>query len=73
MTTTTAIPVKNGSAFQHISGSRKIANSIATAVVWGGAMIIAMIPLVWVLWELIARGSGVIFSLSGGRRPSAAS
>lgn len=61
MTTTTAIPVKNGSAFQHISGSRKIANSIATAVVWG-AMIIAMIPLVWVLWELIARGSGVIFS-----------
>ncbi|HJG43686.1 phosphate ABC transporter permease PstA [Corynebacterium phoceense] len=61
MTTTTAIPVKNGSAFQHISGSRKIANSIATAVVWG-AMIIAMIPLVWVLWELIARGSGVILS-----------
>ncbi|MCQ9335128.1 phosphate ABC transporter permease PstA [Corynebacterium phoceense] len=61
MTTTTAIPLKNGSAFQHISGSRKIANSIATAVVWG-AMIIAMIPLVWVLWELIARGSGVILS-----------
>lgn len=61
MTTTTATPLQNGSAFQHISGSRKIANSIATAVVWG-AMIIAMIPLVWVLWELIARGSGVIFS-----------
>lgn len=61
MTTTTATPLQNGSAFQHISGSRKIANSIATAVVWG-AMIIAMIPLVWVLWELIARGSGAILS-----------
>ena len=61
MTTTTATPLQNGSAFQHISGSRKIANSIATAIVWG-AMIIAMIPLVWVLWELIARGSGAIFN-----------
>ena len=61
-TTTNNKPASAGGAtFLEISGSRKAANSIATVVVWG-AMALAMVPLIWVLWELIARGSGVIFS-----------
>ena len=61
-TTTNAKPASQGGAtFLDISGSRKMTNNIATAVVWG-AMILAMVPLVWVLWELIARGSGVILN-----------
>ena len=61
-TTTNAKPASQGGAtFLDISGSRKMTNNIATVVVWG-AMILAMVPLVWVLWELIARGSGVILN-----------
>ncbi|OFR38086.1 phosphate ABC transporter permease PstA [Corynebacterium sp. HMSC077D03] len=55
------LPQNSGSAFLDISGGRKTANNIATFVVWA-TMIIAMIPLVWVLWELFARGAGAIFN-----------
>ena len=60
-TTTNAKPASAGATFLDISASRKATNTIATVVVWV-AMIIAMIPLVWVLWELFARGSGIIFN-----------
>ena len=60
-TTTNAKPASAGATFLDISSSRKATNTIATVVVWA-AMILAMVPLVWVLWELFARGSGVIFN-----------
>ncbi|AGF73358.1 phosphate ABC transporter permease PstA [Corynebacterium halotolerans] len=47
------------SAFSHISGRRKTTDSIATVLVYL-TMAIAMIPLVWVLWEVISRGLGPI-------------
>lgn len=50
------------SAFIDISGSRKATNSIATVVVYA-AMIIALIPLVWVLWSVIARGLDTVLSV----------
>lgn len=45
--------------FLDISSSRKFKNNLATVIVWV-AMILAMVPLVWVLWDLIARGAGVV-------------
>lgn len=67
------------SAFTHISGSRKSANNVATVIVYL-AMGIALIPLIWVLWEVISRGiqpiltaewwtssqGGVLYHLPGG-------
>ncbi|MEO5304764.1 phosphate ABC transporter permease PstA [Corynebacterium sp. c25Ua_47] len=64
MTTTTtsnAVPASSGPTFLDISSSRKTTNNIATALVWA-TMIIAMIPLLWVLFELIVRGSGAVLS-----------
>lgn len=49
------------SAFSHISGRRKTTNSIATVLVYL-TMAIAMIPLVWVLWEVISRGLGPVLT-----------
>lgn len=45
--------------FQKVSTSRQIKNGIATALVWG-AFLIAIIPLVWVLYTVIQRGFPVI-------------
>lgn len=47
------------SAFTHISGSRKAANGFATVIVYL-AMAIALIPLIWVLAEVLIRGIGPI-------------
>ncbi|MDO5032459.1 phosphate ABC transporter permease PstA [Corynebacterium sp.] len=58
-TKTDAMPASSGPTFLDISAGRKLTNNIATVIVWA-MMILAMIPLVWVLWELIARGSGAI-------------
>ena len=60
-TTANAKPASAGATFLDISASRKATNTIATVLVWA-AMILAMVPLVWVLWELFARGSGIIFN-----------
>lgn len=62
MTTTTSPqnPSLGGaSAFSGISSSRKTTNTIATIVVWF-TMLLAFIPLVWVLWEVLFRGIGII-------------
>ena len=48
-------------AFTHISQSRKTTNTVATVLVYA-TMLIALIPLVWVLWTVIARGIGPILS-----------
>ncbi|GLY48596.1 phosphate ABC transporter permease PstA [Lentzea sp. NBRC 102530] len=45
--------------FQAVSVSRRIKNGIATGLVWG-AFLIAVIPLVWVLYTVIQRGFPVI-------------
>lgn len=55
------LPQNSGSVFLDISAGRKTANSVATIIVWA-TMILAMIPLVWVLWELFTRGAGAILN-----------
>ncbi|MFD4672190.1 phosphate ABC transporter permease PstA [Lentzea sp. NPDC058450] len=45
--------------FQKVSTSRQIKNGLATALVWG-AFLIAIIPLVWVLYTVVQRGFPVI-------------
>ncbi|WJY90418.1 phosphate ABC transporter permease PstA [Corynebacterium confusum] len=49
-------------AFTDISGKRKFANSAATVLIYL-SMIVALIPLVWVLWELIVKGLPVTLNL----------
>ncbi|MFJ8960532.1 phosphate ABC transporter permease PstA [Lentzea sp. NPDC102401] len=45
--------------FQSVSVARRIKNGLATGLVWG-AFLIAVIPLVWVLYTVIQRGFPVI-------------
>lgn len=59
----TAPLTSTGKGFSDISGSRKAVNNIATVLVWA-AMLIALIPLVWVLWTVISNGLGRILTLS---------
>ncbi|WP_026196300.1 phosphate ABC transporter permease PstA [Corynebacterium lubricantis] len=51
----------SGPTFLDISPRRKATNTFASAMMWG-AMIIALIPLGWVLWTVVANGAGVVFS-----------
>ncbi|WP_151530226.1 MULTISPECIES: phosphate ABC transporter permease PstA [Corynebacterium] len=51
--------IQTSSSFQHISSSRRTKNSIATVVIYS-AMVLAMVPLVWVLWEVVSRGIGAV-------------
>lgn len=55
------LPQNSGSVFLDISAGRKTANNVATIIVWA-TMILATIPLVWVLWELFSRGAGAILT-----------
>ena len=55
------LPQNSGSVFLDISAGLKTANNVATIIVWA-TMILAMIPLVWVLWELFTRGAGAILN-----------
>lgn len=65
MTTAVSQPTPTGSAeiFTHISGRRKFVNNFAGVVMWA-AMIIALIPLIWVLWTVLSRGLGPILDVS---------
>ena len=45
-----------------LSQKRRTADTIATISVWL-AVVIALIPLVWVLWEVISRGLPTIFDI----------
>jgi phosphate transport system permease protein len=40
--------------------SREIKNVIATVVMWA-AFLIAVIPLIWILWTVVSKGSNLIF------------
>ncbi|MBQ6644495.1 MAG: phosphate ABC transporter, permease protein PstA, partial [Saccharopolyspora sp.] len=43
-------------AFQHLGFGRKLKNNLAT-VVFTGAFVIAVIPLLWVLFTLVQKGA----------------
>lgn len=72
-------PLKKSSAFSDISSSRKSVNTFATVIIYF-AMALAAVPLVWVLWTVIAKGlaptlttewwtksqAGVMLMLPGG-------
>lgn len=45
--------------FQSISGARKLKNGLASVLVWA-AFLIAIVPLIWVLYVVIERGFPVI-------------
>ncbi|MFD9699454.1 phosphate ABC transporter permease PstA [Lentzea sp. NPDC059081] len=45
--------------FQAVSVSRRVKNGLATALVWG-AFLVAIVPLVWVLYTVLQRGFPVI-------------
>lgn len=56
-------PVANEPTFTDISQARKTKNTFATVLIYA-CMILAMIPLVWVLWVVVARGIGPITNAS---------
>ena len=64
VTTVNAGSHKLGAAptFSDISQGRKTTNTIATVLVYL-TMAIAMIPLIWVLWEVISRGIAPVLTL----------
>jgi phosphate transport system permease protein len=60
MTSTLDRPVK-APTFQGVSARRKITNNLATVLV-SASVLIAVVPLVWVLYSVITKGVGVIAS-----------
>ncbi|WP_405488590.1 phosphate ABC transporter permease PstA [Nocardia sp. NBC_00511] len=61
MTTTLDKPVK-APTFRHVSPARRIRNNVATAVVWG-CFLIALVPLLWVLFVVAQKGIDAVASL----------
>ena len=55
MTQTVLDSAVKGPTFHPISSSRKIKNSVATVLFWA-SFVIAMVPLVWVLYTVVERG-----------------
>ena len=51
-----------GPTFHPISTSRKVKNSVAKGLFWA-SFLIAMVPLVWVLYTVVSRGFTAILSL----------
>jgi phosphate transport system permease protein len=49
--------------FTKPSGGRKVKNSIATVLI-GLSFLVALVPLIWLLWTVISKGLGVV--LHGG-------
>lgn len=47
--------------FARASGSRKVKNNLATVLVYG-CFLLALIPLVWLLWTVISKGLHVVLS-----------
>ncbi|MHA3019328.1 phosphate ABC transporter permease PstA [Mycobacterium sp. BMJ-28] len=54
MTSTLEQPVK-APAFQGVSARRKVTNNVATVLVTG-SVLVALVPLVWVLYSVIVKG-----------------
>ncbi|ANW62851.1 phosphate ABC transporter, permease protein PstA [Mycobacterium sp. djl-10] len=60
MTSTLDRPLKSPT-FQAVSGRRKFTNNLATVLVTA-SVLVAVVPLVWVLWTVIAKGLGAVTS-----------
>lgn len=60
MTTTLDRPVKEP-AFHPLSTRRKVANGVATVLV-SSSVVVALLPLVWVLYTVVDRGSSAVMS-----------
>jgi phosphate transport system permease protein len=60
MTSTFGVPVK-ATAFAHISTRRRLVNSLATVLITG-SVTVAVVPLVWVLYSVGARGFRLLLS-----------
>ena len=45
--------------FQGVSARRKFSNNLATVLVTA-SVVIALVPLVWVLYTVVAKGIGII-------------
>ncbi|MEW5811233.1 MAG: phosphate ABC transporter permease PstA [Actinomycetota bacterium] len=60
MTSTLDRPVKNPT-FHPISTSRRVKNSVAR-LLFGASFVIAMVPLVWLLYTVVSRGFAAITS-----------
>ena len=58
MTTSLSAPATTP-AFQHVSLARKAKNGVATVLVWL-SFVVAVVPLVWVLYTVIAKGASTI-------------
>jgi len=58
MTSTLEQPVK-APAFQGVSARRKVTNNVATVLVTG-SVLVALVPLVWVLYSVIVKGFNAI-------------
>jgi phosphate transport system permease protein len=58
MTSTLDKPVK-ALTFQGVSTRRKLTNNLATVLV-SGSVLVALVPLVWVLYSVISKGIGVV-------------
>ncbi|WP_394282261.1 phosphate ABC transporter permease PstA [Corynebacterium sp.] len=50
-----------GPVFTHISAGRKSTNTVMSVLMWA-CMILALVPLIWVLWTVINNGIGVVLS-----------
>jgi phosphate transport system permease protein len=59
--TQTLDPLVKGPTFHPISTSRKVKNSVAKGLFWA-SFLIAMVPLVWVLYTVVSRGLMAILS-----------
>ena len=56
-------PGTNGSVFAHTDGLawRRTKSRIATGVIWG-SFLLALIPLVWLLWTVVSHGLKTVLS-----------
>jgi phosphate transport system permease protein len=61
--TLTAQPPTPASQFANPSGARRFKNGLASTLVTG-AFLVALVPLVWLLWTVITKGYHVITSAS---------
>lgn len=58
----TNVAAAGGTPFSDISSGRKTTNTVMGILMWA-CMIIALIPLVWLLFTVISRGAGAVFSV----------
>ena len=68
MTSTLDQPVK-APTFQAVSLRRKVTNQTATVLVTL-SVVIAVVPLIWVLYSVITKGLGIVLDHKNFHRPA---